>query len=251
MRWRWHISSVLSATAAWSALLGFLATEVRAEAETGQIGVEYIAPKDGRYQSLHDLLKERRALEQLQRLFSPLRLPSYLTLQASDCDGIANAWYERGRVTICYELLDVIRRTVPQYKTRAGVTQADAIVGQFLYIAGHEVGHAVFDLLSVPIFGNEEDAADQFATYFMLRSGKDQARRLIFGAAYYYNKHFQKASVTLRLEAFSDAHSKPQQRFFNLLCLSYGANSVMFAEVVDNVYLPEIALQAVSVNTAG
>ena len=73
----------------------------------------------------------------------------------------------------------------------------------------------------------------------MLRSGKDQARRLIFGAAYYYNKHFQKASVTLRLEAFSNTHHKPQQRFFNLLCLSYGANSVMFAEVVDNVYLPK------------
>ena len=73
----------------------------------------------------------------------------------------------------------------------------------------------------------------------MLRLGSDQARRLIFGAAYYYKKHLQNPSVTLQLKAFSGEHSTPQQRFFNLLCMAYGANPATFAEVVDKGYLPK------------
>jgi class 3 adenylate cyclase len=39
-----------------------------------------------------------------------------------------------------------------------------AAVGQFLWVILHEVGHATFDILDVPIFGRSEDAADDFAT---------------------------------------------------------------------------------------
>lgn len=61
-------------------------------------------------------------------------------------------------------------------------------MGQFFYVFAHEMGHAMFDILRVPIFGNAEDAADQFATYIMLQFGKDQARRLITGAALSYKQ---------------------------------------------------------------
>jgi len=239
MEWRGRSSGILIAATVWSALLGPWITEVHAGAEGGRIRVEYVAPKDARHQAIYDLLRERHALERLQRLFSPLRLPSELVLQTSECEGIANAWYERGKVTICYELLNVIQQPIPKDVTWGGITHGDAVVGQFLYISAHEIGHGLFDLLNVPVFGNEEDAADQLATYFMLRLGKDQARRLIYGAAYYYRKHLQNPRVTLGLEAFSGAHSKPQQRFFNLLCMGYGANPAEFAEVVDKGYLPK------------
>ena len=97
----------------------------------------------------------------------------------------------------------------------------------------------MFDLLKVPILGNEEDAADQFSTYLMLRLGSDQARRLILGAAYYFRRHIQNESVTTHLKTFSDAHSRPPQRFYNLLCMAYGANPTMFAELVTKDYLPK------------
>ena len=44
------------------------------------------------------------------------------------------------------------------------------------------MGHAVFDTLNVPLFGQPEDAADEFSTYMMLSFGKQDARRLIHGA---------------------------------------------------------------------
>jgi hypothetical protein len=50
----------------------------------------------------------------------------------------------------------------------------------------HEAGHALFDLLNVPIFGREEDAADQLSSIIMLRYDKERARRLILGSAYQY-----------------------------------------------------------------
>ena len=33
----------------------------------------------------------------------------------------------------------------------------------------HELGHALFHKYDIPLFGREEDAADQFAAYFMLQ----------------------------------------------------------------------------------
>jgi Putative metallopeptidase len=239
MKWRKHNAGMLLAVTTWVVLFGANAGLRGAETHPGRIRVEYLAPEDAKQQSVYNLLRERQSLEQLQRLFSPLRLPIELTLKTAGCEGIANAWYERGSVTLCYKLLDVISQPMPNGTAWAGITQGDAVVGQFLYIAAHEIGHAVFDLLNVPLLGREEDAADQFATYFMLRLGNDQARRLIFGAAYYYKKHLQHPSVTLQLKAFSGEHSTPQQRFYNLLCMAYGANPAMFAEVVDKGYLPK------------
>jgi Putative metallopeptidase len=232
-------TSLLITVAAWMLLLGANTNLIGAETHAGRIKIEYFAPKNSKQQSVYDILRERQALEQLQKVFSPFRLPVDLTLQSVGCEGVANAWYERARVTLCYELLSAIRWPATTETAWAGISQKDAVVGQFLYIAGHEVGHAIFNLINVPIFGNEEDAADQFAIYLMLRLGKEQARRLILGAAYYYKKHLAHRSVTMDLEAFSNAHSKPPQRFYNLLCMAYGANSSMFADVVDQGYLPK------------
>ena len=88
-----------------------------------------------------------------------------------------------------------------------------------------------------------EDAADQFAAYIMLQFGKEQAHRLITGAAYSYKNYVQRAEVTAPLAAFSDAHAPPAQRFYNMLCLAYGADSTLFADVVDKGYLAEGAGQ--------
>jgi hypothetical protein len=91
----------------------------------------------------------------------------------------------------------------------------------------------------VPVFGNAEDAADHFSVYIMLQFGKDQSRRMISGAAYSYKKYLQSAEVTAPLAAFSDVHAPPAQRFYNLICLAYGADATLFADVVDKGYLPK------------
>ena len=41
------------------------------------------------------------------------------------------------------------------------------------------------------------------------------------------------------LLAFFEIHAAPAQRFYNLICLAFGADPVLFAEAVDRGYLPK------------
>ncbi|HEY2979934.1 MAG TPA: DUF4344 domain-containing metallopeptidase [Anaerolineales bacterium] len=213
-----------------------------ADAQPNRMRVEYVPPTNPAHEPLYQMLKERGALEKLQGIFSPFRLPIDLTLRTVGCDGVSNAWYHRPDVSVCYEYLEEIRRGMPRETTAAGVTPADAVIGQFFYVFAHEMGHAMFEILELPIFGNAEDAADHFATFIMLEFNKEQARGLIIGAAYSYKKYVMGSEVTAPLAAFSDVHAAPAQRFYNLLCLAYGADPILFADFVkgdSKDYLPK------------
>jgi hypothetical protein len=183
-------------------------------------------------------LKANHGLEKMQEIFSVFRLPNDLNLRTTEC-GMANAWYQRPTVTICYEYLNDIRKSIPAETTPQGITPTDAVLGQFFYVVAHEMGHAMFDMLNVPLWGRAEDAADQFATYIMLQFGKDSARRLIGGAAYSYKNYINNPKVVVPLEAFSEVHGAPVQRFYNMLCMAFGADRETFGDLVTNGYLPQ------------
>jgi hypothetical protein len=193
------------------------------------------------------MVQERGALEMMRKVFSPLRLPVPVTIRTIGCDGVSNAWYQRENdrptLSICYEYLVEIWQIMPKESAAAMVTAADAVVGQLFFALAHEFGHAVFDIFDIPVFGREEDAADQFATYIMLQFGDERARRLITGAAFSYRafikNYKQKPTVNVPLLTFSSDHGAPEQRFYNLLCLAYGYDPKIFADVVNNEYLPK------------
>jgi hypothetical protein len=197
----------------------------------------YEPPKNPEHEEVFRLLKERQVLEKFKQFLSPLRLPRPLLLKLAGCDGDANAWYEDDVVTVCYEYIDEQLKNAPKETTAAGVTRADAIIGPAVEVFLHEVGHAVFDYLEVPLFGREEDAADQFASYILLRFGKSDALRLIAGVAYAY--HAEASVPTKKKNPFADEHGLPAQRFYNVLCIAYGADPKLFADLVAKKYLPE------------
>jgi len=218
-------------------------TTVAQTDQPNQVSIAYVPTDNSAFQQLYDLLRDRHALEKIQEILSPARLPEKLTIKTTEC-GALNSWYKRENfkptVTICYELLKHILDSLPNETTPAGVTPADAAVGQFFHTTLHEVGHATFDIFGVPIFGREEDAADNFATYIILQFGRGQARRLIGGAAWawraYLGDYKRNPVVQTRLAAFASDHGLPQERFYNLLCLAFGANSTEFADFES--YLP-------------
>ena len=112
----------------------------------------------------------------------------------------------------------------------------------------HEAGHAMFDLLKVPLLGREEDAADQVAAYLVLQLPKEQKRGLVLGNAYSYASELKvrrardlskRRFEVGRQIAFADEHGTPAQRLYNLLCVAYGSNARLFADVVEKGYLPK------------
>jgi len=232
------LSLTMKGTAIGTALLASGALAADDAGKPNRILIEYVQPTKPEYKALYELIKERRALEGIKEIFSPFRLQNDLTVKSTEC-GMVNAWYQRPTVTICYEYLDDILKMMPKEATPAGLTPNDTVIGQFMYVVAHEMGHAMFDQLNVPLFGRPEDAADQFSAYMMLKLGKDQARRLIGGAAFSYKEYVEKTKVTVPSTAFADVHGAPMQRFYNLLCMAYGADRESYADLVEKGYLPE------------
>jgi hypothetical protein len=204
-----------------------------------RIDVEYVEPKTMGLKSVYEFVKQARVLEQVRDLAAPLRLPRRLLIKTDACDGEANAWYENDTVTVCYEYLDEFWKNVPDKPTMIGVTPIDTLVGPMVDLFLHEIGHAVFDYWGTPILGREEDAADQFSTFIMLRFSKEDARRLILGNAYQYKGDIRRPFVFQALRKFSDVHGTPAQRYFNVLCMAYGADPVLFADFVEQALLPK------------
>jgi hypothetical protein len=100
----------------------------------------------------------------------------------------------------------------------------------------HEVAHAIFDILKIPIFGREEDAADQLAAFILMQFGHDVARRTITGAALLFRQMAAEAKPgTLD---FAAVHGLPAQRFVNVLCIAYGAEPKLFQDFVAQGLLP-------------
>jgi hypothetical protein len=218
------------------------------DARPNRVRIEYEPPQNPTHQALYETLMERRVLEQTQHMLSPFRFPVELTIKTMGCDGLINSWFSYDdsvpTVHICYELLQDIIRSVPQDTSPLqGVTPHDAVVGPFLFWTLHEVGHAVFHIFEVPLFGREEDAADQFAVYLMLQFDKDQAHRWVEGAVYaahgFIKELQQSPELQKRMEKFASVHGLPEQRVFNGLCLAYGSDPVLFADVLDSGLLPK------------
>ena len=207
--------------------------------KSDQIRVEYVVPTNQAHQAIYDRIRKVRALEHIQTLLSPLRLPRPLLLKVSGCDGESNAWYDynEGFVNVCYEFLADILKNALAESLPSDISKEDAILGPFVDVFLHEVGHAAFDQLKVPVLGREEDAADLFSAYIMLQFGKEYAHRLILASAYQYKAGL--VSTQVPLAKYAGVHGFPAQRFFNVLCIAYGADQKLFADVVEKGYLPK------------
>ncbi|SOR32461.1 conserved exported protein of unknown function [Methylorubrum extorquens] len=143
--------------------LAFILMISTSRADTGSpIRTVYQVPKTAQAQEIYREMRARRVLEGLREIVSMVRLPQTLTLRLSECDGEINAWYEpkTRSVTVCYEYIQDVRDRAYRATLPAGVTYHDALFGTLAQVFLHETGHALFDLLDVPVLGREEDAAD-------------------------------------------------------------------------------------------
>src|SRR5579864_1602839 len=57
------------------------------------------------------------------------------------------------------------------------------IVGNMLFVLNHEIGHVIISDFRIPVLGQEEDAADDFAIVTSLRVGTAFSRRVLGEAA--------------------------------------------------------------------
>jgi hypothetical protein len=202
------------------------------------VKVAYREPENPSHRAVLADVGDRQFLERVAEVLGVVRLPRPLTLSLTGCGGAANAWYDpdEGTVTFCYEYLaEIYQRAAAE--GLEGVAARDAGDGAAAFVLLHESGHAVFDLLQVPLLGSEEDAADVFATVILLRLGRDVALRMLRGAVQNYA---MEARARRPDEGdFADEHGLDAQRYYNILCLAYGSDPAYFANAVKVGGLPE------------
>lgn len=208
------------------------------EARPDRVRYALTAPTDSAHYYIYARLQQRNVLERLSKFLSPYRLPREVTMQVKSC-GEVDAYYENATITVCYEYLAYIQAHAPAWRNDDGIRRRDAVIGPTVDLFLHEMAHALFDLLKIPVFGREEDAADLFSAYILLQSGREDAHALITGVAFLGQKETHEAMASnLEFRHFAKEHGLPGQRFFNVLCVAYGFDPELFADAVTRWNLP-------------
>jgi hypothetical protein len=218
------------------ALIGIVPVPARSQTpsdlENSQVDIAYIEPSNPAFLPIHERLKQRRVLEELRQFLAPLRLPRKILVRAEQCNQESRPYEPGGPVTICYEYIHRLEEYAAKIpadgRTARGVSREDAVVGGFVQIVLHEMSLVVFDMLEVPVWGREQDAADKLAGFLMLQFGTDIARKLLNGAAYF----FEASDQTWTGSGFSDERGTDAQRFYNYLCIAYGGDPQAFSDFV-------------------
>jgi hypothetical protein len=112
-----------------------------------------------------------------------------------------------------------------------------------LFVLLHEMGHVHITEMGLPVLGREEDAADTFATVTMLMYGSAVTRRMLVEAAkgwFLSARRDEKGGIAL---AFYDEHGLDSQRAYWIVCLMVGSDPEKFADLAEEVRLPETRRQ--------
>ena len=199
-----------------------------------QVDIAYVEPRDPAFAPIRERLMKRRVLEQLQQFLSPLRLPRKLLVKVDQCNGTSARYEPGGPVTICYEYVAQIEKIAPKETPPGSLPRESMIVGAFVQSMLKEVALAVFDILDVPVWGREDDAADKLAGFIMVQFGKEVALKVLIGAAWF----FEASDRTWTGTDFASVQAPEAQRFYNYLCIAYGADPNTFKFLLDNNLLP-------------
>lgn len=122
----------------------------------------------------------------------------------------------------------------------AGEAEEAFVEANILGIFYHELGHALIDTEALPVFGQEEDAADVFSILLVDALYEDEAAQSI---AYDVADGFL-GEAALRDEhqsdvAWWDVHGPDEQRFYNTVCLFYGADPEAREAFAADMDLPQ------------
>ena len=89
----------------------------------------------------------------------------------------------------------------------------------------HEFAHALIDMMPLPVFGREEDAADTFVVVITDEFfSSEQAEQITWASADQYARDHEEAEKKGWELAVWDTHSLDLQRYYNLICLYYGGD---------------------------
>ncbi|MEU6719927.1 DUF4344 domain-containing metallopeptidase [Nonomuraea sp. NPDC046802] len=159
-------------------------TSTLGAAPAPDLSVRYERPGSPRAEQARETLKDSRALR------THVRLPKSVEVVARDCDSPKATWDGgKRRITLCYSLIDQVRRTMTGLSQTEETDERTAearMDGAMAVLFHHQLGHALADLNGLP---DNETQADQFAALTLAADAPEhvvsatEARHLLAGHA--------------------------------------------------------------------
>jgi hypothetical protein len=148
-------------------------------------------------------------------------VPVSVALAAEEC-GEESTTYRRDvrRVVVCYELVHAIADAFRDEGLAEG-EHADAVAGVATFVAAHQVAHALVHLLALPVYDDEEKAADQLTALLVSRRSPEAA---LWAARYFAAGDLGEGGTLARGTAFAGAHALDPRRLRDVLCWTWGAD---------------------------
>lgn len=104
----------------------------------------------------------------------------------------------------------------------------------------HELAHALIDVMDLPVLGQEEDAADVFSVVMVDRLfEEDEAVAINGGAARGFEVDADVRRGKGREWDWADEHGPDMQRYYNIVCLTYGGAPERREDFAKKMELPD------------
>lgn len=156
----------------------------------------------------------------------------FVTMSVSDTAFAASDWPD----TPSCELL----RAAVDTGEVGSMEEASFVLGNTLFTIFHEIGHALTDILQLPVVGREEDAVDALASLLMLPEDPDVCSdSMIIDAADGWLFSAMRAEAEDEPVDFFDEHGLDEQRFAATACLITGSDPEGFADYAADLDMDE------------
>jgi hypothetical protein len=204
----------------------------------GQFHLVYGNAHTPLYQKVQREFQQSGGMEQMIAGLNSLNLtlPTDIGVKFTEC-GEVNAFYSPNDrlIVMCYDLMIAQLSQFMQPPMNQSPQEAASSAAQvFVFVTLHEVGHALVDVLNLPITGREEDAVDQMAAV-LLSSDDSGEQAVLVTAISFLVMGTQRTQA--ELNTFWDTHSFSLQRFVDLTCLVYGKNPGKYTYLVEKQIL--------------
>lgn len=114
------------------------------------------------------------------------------------------------------------------------------VASNLLAIFYHEIGHALVDVMQLPIFGQEEDAADVLSILMIHDLFEEEAAvQMTYDTAW----SFWADSQAYKETVYWDVHGPDLQRYYTTVCLFVGGNIEEREDIAQDLELPEERLE--------
>ncbi|MDH3429462.1 MAG: DUF4344 domain-containing metallopeptidase [Gammaproteobacteria bacterium] len=117
-------------------------------------------------------------------------------------------------------------------------------IGNVEFVLLHELAHVLIGDYDIPILGPEELAADYFATAVLASDQRsdaaraERARQTLLATANGLASAWEKR-IEIGLEKpYWESHGLTIQRFYNIVCLTFGSNPEVFPRLPEQVGMP-------------